>query len=224
MTPWCTDEDIAVRCGPDFTVLLPNSQILAEASDGVFASGDRWAMTSATTNFETQLPASWGLTPSRAGYVLWLKKPSANYQAGGQLLAIYSATGTSLALRRIGMADGAGQPPGPAAGLTGIGFQVATFAPQIDEITYAINQQFNIGLPGRNPTDLADVRPLRRLCVAMVLLDRYSDESRASTGDYAAKTDSLKSEISDLRGQLTLRWGNRPSSEATNIFSTRTQR
>ena len=56
----------------------------------------------------------------------------------------------------------------------------------------------------------------------MVLVDRYSDEVRAGSGDYAHKIDLLKNELSDLRATLTVRWTTGvDSAPTTTRFSTR---
>ena len=237
-TLWCTDENIAVRCGPDFTPLMPDSQLLAWGSDGVFSSADPWTLTSASNNFGTQLPALWTLvsstaaaglvfTPSPVGFICWLRKPSNAFPAGGQLLAVAAVNGTSITLRRLGLGSNVGQAPAPAAGLTGVEFQIATFAPQIEETTYEINQRYNIStsLTLRTPNDLADIRPLRRLAVAMTLLDRYTDESRAGAGDYSHKAELIKAEIEMLQAKLNLRWGTGIGTiPQTSWFSTRIMR
>lgn len=227
---WCSDEDISIRCGSDYAALIPESQMLAEGSDGVFSSDDPWTLASVSNDFAAQLPALWtmasvsdsgalSLSSSRAGFICWLRKP---FPGDGRLLATATTSSAGLTLRRLGMGSNSGQAPAPAAGLQGVRFQVASFYPQIEEATYRINCRWGIdpSLPGRMPSDLGDVRPLRRLCVAYVLLDRYTDESRGE-GDYAAKVEMLRREIDELEGQLQLRWGTQPSSRRTNWFSTR---
>lgn len=231
-TLYCTDEHIAVRCGPDFTSIQPDSQLLALGNDGTFTSSDAWTMTSASNNFDHQLPPVWWQEPSAAvgsvGYICWLRKPQSAFPAGGQLFGISKTNGTSLQLRRIGMAANAGQAPAPSTGLTAVSFQIATFRPQIEEASYQLNQRYKIdaSIVTRDPTNIADIRVLRRTCVAMVLLDRYSDASRAGTGDYGYKVGIIKQEIEDLRAMLTIRWGlstslGQGTITQSNWFSTR---
>ena len=74
----------------------------------------------------------------------------------------------------------------------------------------------------RTPQDLYEIRPLRRVTVAMVVLDRYTDESRAGGGDYSHKVDLIEAEIEKLNAKLQLRWGTGIGTiPQTNWFSTR---
>ncbi len=215
-TLYCTDENIAVRCGADFTALLTSSQVLASGSDGAFSSSDPWTLTSASNNFDTQGVA--------VGCVVWLRKPATAFPAGGLLMAVGAVNGTSLTLRRLGLAKGLGQSPVASGGQSGVDFQIATFQPQIEEATYDLNQRFNINpsMAGRKPSDISDLRVLRRTTVATVLVDRYSDETRTAAGDYAGKLAMVKNELSELYAKLDIRWTIRPDvSSSTNWFSTR---
>jgi len=235
---WCTDENIAVRCGPDFNPLMPDSQMMAWGNDGVFSPSDPWTLTSASNDFTTQLPALWTLTqvstniglvttPSVHGYVVWLRSPGSAFPAGGTLMAVAAVSDTSVTLRRLGLPANMGQPPSPSSGLTGVGFQIATFKPQIEEVTYDINQKWTIdsALTLRTATNLYDIRPLRRLTVAKVLLDRYTDESRAGTGDYSHKVELIKQEIDDLEAKVQLRWGTGlATAPQTRVFNMRIER
>jgi hypothetical protein len=228
-TLYCTDEHIAIRCGPDFTSLLPDSQLLAWGNDGVFGALDSWTLTSVSTDFDVQLSPIWyhqstGLT-DRIGYVCWLRRPQSAFPAGGHLMGIAATDGSSLTLRRVGMAVNQGQAPSPAAGLLGVSFNVATFRPQIEEATYDLNQQYSIddAVLMRSPTYMTDMRVLRRACVCKVLLDRYSDASRVGTGDYGYKVDLLKAELGGLQDTLEVRWGpqGQNSIPPSSIFTTR---
>lgn len=233
---WCTDEDIAIRCEPDFTTLLPASQLLAEGSDGSFTAADPWTLASPSNDFSRQLPSAWTspglayptptLTPSSVGYVCHLRKPQSAFQAGGHLMATAAVNGPALTLRRLGVASNVGRSPAPASGLVGVDFRIATFLPQIEEATYEINQRWNIDVPYlmRPPAALMDIRPLRRLCVAMVLLDRYTDAVRSGNGNYANKIDLVNDEIDRLSAKLQLRWGGIGTPTVSNWFSTRVVR
>ena len=215
-TLYCTDEDIARKCGPDLVSLMLPSSILAQGSDGVFQTADPWTLVSGSNNFAIQGVA--------VGNVIQLRKPAAAFGGQGMTMAVSAVSGASLTLRHIGLPANTGMAPAPAAGLIGVDFSIGTFAPQIEEATYALNQRYNIDptISGRMPTDLKDIRPLRRACVAMVLIDRYSDESRASVGNYADKLAALKADLGELRSSLELRWSIRDSGMSrTNWFSTR---
>jgi hypothetical protein len=226
-TLYCTDEHIVVRCLPDFTSLLPSSQMLAWGSDGIFQASDSWTLTSPSTNFAGQLQPIWTAadkTPSAVGYVVWLRKPQSAFPAGGILMAVAAVSGTSITLRRLGMPSGWGLAPAPSSGLAGVEFQVCTFYPQIESACYETNLKYLIdaSVANRAPTSINDLRVLRATTIAMVLVDRYSDEVRAGSGDYAHKIDLLKNELSDLRASLTLRWTTGVDSTPTMTrFSTR---
>ena len=201
--------------------------MLAWGSDGVFSAADPWTLTSPSTDFTNQLQPIWTAADGSAtavGYVVWLRKPQSAFPAGGILMAVAAVNGTSITLRRLGMASGWGLAPAPAGGLTGVEFQVCTFYPQIEVACYETNLKYLIDatVPGRAPTSIKDFRVLRAATIAMVLVDRYSDEVRAGSGDYAHKIDLLKNELSDLRATLTVRWTTGvDSAPTTTRFSTR---
>src|SRR5690348_10877724 len=115
-TVYCTDEDIAVRAMGDFATLCPEWQKLAAGTDGVFASGTPWALSSASNNF-----ASLGITSNN---VILLTGPKPYFLGGGELLAIDSVAGNTVTLRRLNAALNAGLPPGPSAGVTGVSFKI----------------------------------------------------------------------------------------------------
>jgi hypothetical protein len=210
-TLYCTDEDVVKRCYSDFTGLLPDSMMLAWGSDGVFSASDPWTLTSPSTNFTNQLQPIWTAadgTPTPIGYVVWLRKPQSAFPAGGILMAVAAVSGSSITLRRLNLPSGWGLAPSPARGLAGVEFQVCTFYPQIENASYETNLKYRIDatIQRRAPMSITDLRVLRAQTVAMVLLDRYSSETRDSGGDYAHKIDLLKNELSDLRATLTIRW------------------
>lgn len=216
---YASDENLCVRCSGDFPILCPDWQLLAAGTDGVFGSGDLWTLSSATVDF-----AAAGVTTQ---HVIQLTKPTTAFRGSGQLLAVESV-GATLTLRRIGLAAGIGQPPSPAAGLSGVTFQIATLDPQIEEESFNLNRRFNIDPTSstRAPANLSDLRDLRYACVLGVLYKRYAAETRSGTGDFSKKMDEIQNELSEVYGRLTVRWaattgGADAGSQSTNWFSTR---
>jgi hypothetical protein len=226
---YCTDEDIAGQCVPDYISLLPISQLMARGSDGQFLAADPWTLVSPSSNFTTQLPPIWcqqGTDPlSQVGYVVWLSRPQSTFHPPGVFMAVVQGVGTSLTLRRPGMPSGWGAAPVPASGLTGVEFQVCTFYPQIERVSYDINQRYQInvaGMRGKQAANMQDMRVLQDTTVTRVLLDRYSDETRARSGDFSYKLDILKNQLSALESALTVRWLPNVGMEmSTNQFNTR---
>lgn len=222
VTPvYCTDEDLAVRAVGDFANLCPHWQRLAAGVDGVIGPADPWTLSSPTVDFSAA-----GLAP---GHVVRLTKPTTRYGPSGDLYAVESASAITGAatLRNIGLAAATGVPPGPAAGLTGVNFEVPTFYPQIESATYQINEDYRIDAvdPDREATDLYNPRELRSLCVLLVLRQMYTVENRAETGDYVQKIERLTAEIDALVPRIRIRWG--PQGEdtpPTGTFGVRTYR
>jgi hypothetical protein len=215
-TVYATDENIAVRASGDFAMLCPDWQKLAFGTDGTFAAGSPWVLTSASVNFTAA-----GVS---AQHVVLLSKPSTAFKGSGELLAVQSATDNAITLRRLGGSLNAGQPPAQAAGLTGVEFLIATLDPQIEEASFDLNRRFLIdpNLAGRTPSDIYDLRDLRQACVLTVLAQRYAAEVRGSQGDFALKLAQVRQELSEVLPRLQLRWG--PSgldTPSTNWFSTR---
>src|SRR5262245_5648288 len=122
---YATDEDIAVRAGGDFILLAPPWQQMAAGTDGVFASGAPWVLTSASVDFQAN-----GVQPNQ---VVLLSAPRTSFPGGGRLLAIDSVASGAITLRRLHKELNVGQPPAPAAGLTSVAFSVTTLDPQIEE-------------------------------------------------------------------------------------------
>jgi hypothetical protein len=212
-TVYATDEDVAVRAAGDFAVLTPDWQKLAYALDGSISS---WTLTSATTTFSANGVAS--------GHVVSLKKPTASFKGGGELLAIDSASTNSVVMRRIGKAAGVGQTP-PA--VSSVEFIVATLDPQIEEASFDLNRRFNIDPNNaeRQPADLYDLRDLRQACVLTVLCWRYAAETRSDSGDFKMKAAMFKDELSNILSRLSIRWGATADVQpATTAFSTRLSR
>ena len=102
-TVYATDENIAVRASGDFTMLCPDWQKLACGTDGTFAAGAPWVLTSASVDF-----VGAGVT---ARHVVLLQKPNTVFKGSGELLAVDSASPAGLTLRRLGAGLGVGSPP-----------------------------------------------------------------------------------------------------------------
>jgi len=212
---YANDEDVAVRATGDFAVLAPDWQKAAFGTDGAFAPGEPWTLTSATVDFEA--------AGVKSGHVVSLRKPSSLFKGAGELLAVASASGNKLVLRRIGARAGEGAPPAPAAGASGVEFLIATLWPQIEEASFDLNRRFNIDpkVSGRSPDALYDRRDLRAACVLSVLVQRYAAETRGGEGDFPLKLQTIQSELSEVLARLAIRWNTAGESRATSMFSTR---
>ncbi len=213
---YATDESIAIRASGDFAMLCPDWQKLASGVDGVFTAASPWLLSSASVDF-----AAAGVA---AGHVVLLRKPAPVFKGSGELLAVDSASGQGVVLRRLGAALNMGQPPGPSAGVTGVEFLLATLDPQIEEACFDLNRRFGIdpNVAGRTPGDVYDLRDLRQACVLTVLMQRYAAETRGSQGDFALKLAQVRQELSEVLARLTLRWGQSGTDRnSTNWFSTR---
>jgi hypothetical protein len=215
-TVYATDESIAIRASGDFSILCPDWQKLAYGNDGVFAAGSPWVLTSPSVIFNAA-----GVTSQ---HVVLLKKPSTAFKGGGELLAVDSAVGGSITLRRLGANLNQGQPPAPAAGLSGVEFLIATLDPQIEEASFDLNRRHAIdpNIGGRTPGNLYDLRDLRQACVLTVLAQRYAAETRGDHGDFALKLTGVKQELSEVLARIQLRWcTSGADTRSTNWFSTR---
>ncbi len=215
---YASDEDVAVRATGDFAVLAPDWQKAAFGIDGSFAAGDPWTLASATVDFEAA-----GVRP---GHVVSLRKPNTIFKGAGELLAVASAAGKALTLRRIGARVGEGSPPAPLAGVSGVEFHITTLAPQIEEASFELNRRFGIDprVPGRSPDSLLDRRELRAACVLTVLAQRYSAETRGGEGDFPLKITRVHQELSESLARLEVRWKSAMGSGSSSMFSTRIER
>ena len=170
---YCSDEDLLIAAPGDFGQLVPLAQTIAKATDGVFTAtaGGSWTLSSASTNFATQYVA--------VGHVLQIRGPQGVYPAT-DMLAVTSVSGTGIALRRPGMPSGMGNPPGPAAGVTGVTFLVGSLYPQIERASYDLRKTFDLDdlVPGRQFSDMYDARELQEACIALVLSRQYRDMAR----------------------------------------------
>lgn len=213
---YATDENLAIRASGDFAVLCPDWQKLAYGTDGAFAAGSPWVLTSASVNFVAA-----GVT---AQHVVLLRKPTTVFKGSGELLAVDSASPAGLTLRRLGAGLNLGHPPAPAAGLTNVEFTIVTLDPQIEEASFDLNRRFGIdpNVAGRSPGDVYDLRDLRQACVLTVLAQRYAAETRGDQGDFALKLTQVKQELTEVLARLTLLWGGSGTDrQSTNWFSTR---
>jgi hypothetical protein len=228
MIVYATDEDIALRASTDFVALCPRDQLLASGVDGVFASTDRWTLTSASVDF-----AAFGLMP---GQVVRLTKPTSVFGANGELFAIQTVATGAITLRRNGELPGVGQPASPSGGLSQVEFTVRTLGPQIQLASYDIDRRFGIddAIAGRRSLDLLDPRQLREAVVLTVLYKQYLDQGRQFAGSssapddlYSAKSRIAKAELDEVLDRLTLRWNEADvasRSIETTRFSTRISR
>ncbi len=207
--PYCTDEDICLRAVDDFVRVAPDNNKLAAGNDGVLDFLDPWVLESASNDFE-----SLGV---KAGHIVHLRHAQTKvFGPNGDLFAIESVSGTSATLRRVGFAAGVGKPPCPAGGISGVEFVVRTLDPQIEDISYEINEKYAIlgYLPDREVSDLTDVRQLRALCVESTLARRFLDMSEKPDGSdmYVMKSRYYAEKAAETERLIQLRWG--PSGDA----------
>jgi hypothetical protein len=200
-TVWATDEDLAVRATGDFQDLAPKWQCNASGADGVFAAGPTWVLTSASVDFAAQ-----GLAP---GHVVVLNAPRPYFTDTGSPFAVDSVNGHSVTLRRLGKPPGVGQPPAPAAGLSGVSFVSNTLDPQTESVTYEINRRWGIDplLPDQTPADLYDPRTFQQLCVVKVLERLYAASPRSKDGDWSMKLREVCEDRRARENQLVVKWG-----------------
>jgi hypothetical protein len=216
---FATDEDIAVRAGGDFVLLCPQWQQMATASDGYFASGSPWILNSTAVDF-----AAHGVQPNQ---VIQLTAPKTSFPGSGALFAIDSVSGSSITLRRLHKDLNVGQPPAPAAGLTGVAFTINTLDPQIEEASFDLKRRFGIdeNLAFRSSSWVYDLRDLRIATVLSVLLARYTQEARADKGDWARKLGLIRTELDVVLDRVQVRWGPQGNSaEPTSLFSCKISR
>jgi hypothetical protein len=215
---YATDEDIAIRASADYSILVPRDQKLAWGTDGQFAPGLRWTLSSATVDFQAN-----GLAP---GHVVHLTQPVSVFKPPGDLLVVADVTAGAVVLRRKGQPEGVGQPPAPQGGLLQIEYSVVTFAPQIASASYDLNRRYGIDdfIVGRRTSDLFDPREVREATVLSVLYRQYMDLCRGPEhhGDsFAAKAQLYKQELDDLLARTVVHWLPTPGTGASNIPTSR---
>jgi hypothetical protein len=219
---YCSDEDLLVHASGDFAVLCPPWQQMAYGTDGAFASGSPWVLTSASVNFTSN-----GVNPNQ---VVWLTTPKSQYPGGGAFLAVDSTSGGSITLRRPYKDLNVGQPPAPAAGLTGVTFAINTLDPQIAEATYDLKQRYMID---DNPqvgnlrasSWIYDLQVLRVATVYSVLYERYCQEARTDRGDFKEKIVRYRQKLNDAISRVEVRWGPYGNSaEPATVFNCKLSR
>jgi hypothetical protein len=213
-TTWCTDEDIAVRSGPDYWTLAPHDQVLAAGSDGVFASGFPWVMTSATNAFDVQGVA--------VGSVVLLTTPI--FKGSGSKFGVSAVSGNTITLRTLGSPDGMGVAPGPPAGITGVTFAIRTLKPQIEDASYRLNSRFGIdpNFALSAPKLIYDPRQLNQACALMVIGRMLATSTRTKDGDFARKLGIFQDAQKAAEAILQVRWNQyNDNPPPTTFFGTR---
>jgi len=216
---YATDEDIAVRAGGDWFLLCPAWQQMAAGNDGFFNPGTPWVLNSTLVSF-----ASNGVAPNQ---VVQLSGPKSSFPGSGLLLAIDSVSGSSITLRRLHKDLNVGQPPAPAAGLTGVTFTINTLDPQTEEASFDIKRRFGIDetIAYRSSTWVFDLRDLRMATILTVLKDRYTAEARTERGDWSYKINAIRSQLDQVLDRVQVRWGVfGNSAEASTIFNCKISR
>lgn len=209
---YCNDEDLAIRAIGDYSVLAPNSNMLAAGVDGVIDPSDLWTLTSASNDFEAQGVASGCTVNLKSATLTGASKPSLPWGASGGLFGVSSVSGHSMTLRRLGMPTGVGLPVAPAVGFTTVQFAVETLAPQIEQASDEINRRYGIDPASslRGPSEIYDLRELREACMLVVLVRKYTGDVRTKDGAFALKIKELTKERDDSFSRLLLRWGASP--------------
>lgn len=218
---FATDEDLAVDAGGDYNTLCPQWQTMASGTDGFFSPSSPWVLHSTLVNF--------GSNQVNPNQVVLLSGPKTSFPGGGQLLAIDSVStdGTNITLRRLHKDLNVGQPPAPAAGITGVTFTINTFDPQLENASYILKKRFTIdeNMPFRASSWVYDLREFRQATVWTVLCDRYSQEARTQAGDFPMKYARAKQKLAEVIDRIQVSWG--PfgnSAEAATIFSCKVSR
>ena len=214
---YATDEHVYLEGPADWGVIVPRSNRVSAGTDGVFASGTPWVLSSASNGFAGQGVAS--------GMVVKLFGPAASF-ATPQYLAVDSAAANSVTLRRCGLGSGVGLAPG-VGGLTSVSFEILTLLPQIENTAFALHQQFSIdpNLVNRRPEDMYDQRIFRRLTSLRVLYLQYMALNRSRAGDFADKQQHYHDEYERELAAAVVKWGPLGTRmPPTTRFSTRLSR
>jgi hypothetical protein len=172
-----TDEYIADLAATEFALIAPRDQDGASGSDGVFAAGNLFVLTSASAQFAAQ-----GVVAGDLCAILDSKADSARVR--GIYVATAVANG-SLTLRTRGPRVGFGAPPGLLGGETNLRFRVPTARPQAALSAAKFRRRYRIAVPANvlNPYDFAPA-------VAYdVLVELYTLAARQASAD--AARDSL---------------------------------
>jgi len=190
---------------------------MAYGADGVFAPSAPWVLTSATVNDATN-----GVATNR---VILVSAPIGQYSGGSLLLAVDSVSGNSVTLRWLHNDLNVGQPPAPAAGLSGVTFTINTLDPQTEEAPFDIKRRFGIdeNILYRSSTWVYDERDLRMATVLTVTYDRYTAEARTDRG-FQRKISMIRSQLDQVLDRVQVRWGRMaipPSHRPSSIASPR---
>jgi len=192
---------------------------MARGTDGAFANGIPWVLSSASVNFQTN-----GVQPNQ---VIALTGPKSQFPGGGDLLAVDSVSGSSITLRRPYKDLNVGMPPVPAAGLTSVTFSILTYDPQIASACFDIKRRFGIdeNITFRDSSWIYDLQDLRMLTVLTVLYDRYTAELRSDRGDWQRKMGHIRNLRDEVLDRVQVRWGPYGnSSEPSTIFNCKISR
>lgn len=216
VVPFATDEDVVIREVTDFVLICPRDQMVASGSDGLLQSVDRWILHSSSVDFAAQ-----GVQPGQA---VLLSGPVTHFRAPGELMFVEECGSGWVRMRRKGLGAGAGNPPGPPQGLSGVEFSVLTLAPQILAASEDIGRRLGIGNGegGRLASDLEDLGELRDATV-LTVLHRLCLAMARPMGDepdvFALKAERLKVELDEVLARLVVHW--KGMSDVTTRFHTR---
>lgn len=189
---FATDADVAAAvASEDYGRIAPANQAVAEGTDGVIPAGG-FTLTSA----ENPSFANRGVIP---GMVLRVRDSGVGT---ADLFAISDVDGGTLTLRRIGLGDGEGEPPGEVAGLTAISFDVLTFRRQLEVATEWLSS-----LTGQEPGSTTIPTRMLHATVAKVASDAYGRIGDTFTpGTHGGGPWQLKAakHRADLNAELSL--------------------
>jgi hypothetical protein len=224
-TRYATDEDIALRAPSDFMLLCPRDQRLASGTDGFVIPESASTLVSPSLDFQDQ-----GV---REGHLILLRKANSGLRASGEMFVAAKVESNTILLRRKGKEGGKIQPLATTNHpVNDIEYQIFTLEPQLGLASDDIEHRFGITngrCPGRFQSELADVTELRDVVVLSVLYRQYLDMSRdLSSDDFRAKSQTIKSELDETLGRLSLHWNNASErntiGSSTTRFSTRMSR
>lgn len=196
---YCTDERIAAHAPGDFVQLCPRHQRLASGVDGQFIDPDLWILHSDALDFEARGIAE--------GEVIQLQQPEGLYSGNAGVLAVASVSGKDATLRRLGLANGEGEPPGPAGGTMGVAFLITTMKPQIGNASRQLDRSYKIGEQWGTLSE-DDKDQVRDACAYWVLWHQYLAMARHSgeiQDDYAAKARLFAARFKDKEASVLLR-------------------
>lgn len=165
------DEKVAERAVADYPLIAPVSGNVASGTDGVLSSSSRWELTSASTDFGVQdVERAHVAVLTR---VLQTDRPQ-------DILAVESASGNTVTLRRVGKDAGKGQPPGPVTGsYTGVDFKILSCEAQIRNWTRIIRERLRILTLTLDEIDAAGrLETFEDACTSFVLYELYVAKAR----------------------------------------------